>query len=391
MTNQTKDFCKRLNINFSDELVPFLKKGKELYAAKGLSAVDKERIISFNNEYNIFRKWFDDVLAACDEVSKDEDLLVYIYTLVCVIKGNAPLSVLEAPDRARMDTDFAPLFALLYFLEDMIDNMKRRGCTHQIISDTLYGFDSEMNDYYAIHGRSGMRSYIWWFLLFVRGELLRIGRFQFQILKLQNKIRVYTKADDVKVLIDGEYMHRDGMIFGSLGQEDEAGRYYAEITQNGDEVTGYACNELGECVSERITLKGYTEVLRAGDDVISVHIPSDGPLDYDYSEKSYAEAKELFQNYYPEYNFKAFYCDSWLLEKRLKAIMGRETNITRFADGYITFPTKSTGSAVYGFLFNQKGIVDPSTLPENSSMHTKVKEYLSAGNIFHEKGGVRLF
>ena len=246
MINQTQNFCKRLGIDFCNELVPFYEKGVELYRQKGTYAIDKGRIIAHNNEYNFFRKWLSDVLSACDEIAKDEDLLVYIYTLVCIIEADAPLSILKAPDRQRMDTDFAPLFSLLYFLEDLIANMKKRGCSHDVISDTLYGFDSEMNDYYSVHGRSGMRVYIWWFLLFVKGEILRVGRFQFQILKLGHKIRVYKKDDDIKILIDGEYMHRDGMVFGSYGQTDEENKYFAEISENGDEVTGYACNELGK-------------------------------------------------------------------------------------------------------------------------------------------------
>jgi len=391
MINQTKAFCKRLNIKYTDELVPFYQKGVELYAQKGLFAVSKNRLIEFNDEYNIFRRWFDDVLKACDEVRKDEDLLIYIYTLVCIISEKAPLSVLEAPDRCRMDTDFAPLFALLYFLEDMIDNMKRRGCSHQVISDTLYGFDSEMNDYFRLYGRSGMRIYVWWFLLFVHGELLRVGRFQFQILKFEDKVRVYAKDGDVKVLIDGQYMHRLGMVFGSEAQQDEAGKFFADIHQCGDEVTGYACDESGNCVMPKITLKGYTEVLRWGDDVISVHIPSDGPLEYEYSQKSYDEAKRLFKSAYPEYDFKAFHCSSWLLEKKLKDIMGKDTNITRFADCYTIYPQLSEGEDVYTFLFSQKGKVPPSSLPENSSMHTKVKEYLMHGGVFYEKSGIILF
>lgn len=390
MINQTKNFCARLNIKYSDELVPYYKNGLELYRRNGLLAVSKERIITYNNEYSFFRKWLSDVLKACDEVAKDEDLLVYVYTLVSVIQTNAPLSVLETPDRGRMDTDFAPLFSLLYFLDDMINNMKKRGCSRRIISDTLNGFDSEMNDYYRIYGRSGMRIYVWWFLLFVRGEILRIGRFQFQITKLSDKIRVYAKGNDVKVLMDGEYMHTNGMVFGSAGQDDEANKYFASIEKNGDSVTGYAADYLGEVSASKFTLHGYHEVLRCGDSVIGVHIPSDCRLDYEASEASYAEAVSFFKKAYPEYDFKAFHCSSWLLEKRLKDIMGKETNITRFADKYTVFPQLSEGDDIYTFLFNRPGKVKADELPEESSMHRKVKKYLSDGNVFYEKSGIIL-
>ena len=133
MKDDAKAFCQRLNLKYTDELLPHYNRGVELYREKGFLAVDKERILAHHNKYNIFRKWLSDVLAACDEVAKDEDLLVYIYALVSVIESKAPLSVIGSPDRQRMDTDFAPLFSLLYFLEDMIAQMKKRGCSHSII------------------------------------------------------------------------------------------------------------------------------------------------------------------------------------------------------------------------------------------------------------------
>jgi hypothetical protein len=67
--------------------------------------------------------------------------------------------------------------------------------------------------------------------------------------------------------------------------------------------------------------------------------------------------------------------------------MGRDTNITRFADRYITYPIKNNGTAVYSFLFNQPKPCAPELLPEESSMHKLVKQYLMEGNFFYEKGG----
>lgn len=388
MHTQFKDFCGRLNIACNDEVLPHYEAGLALYREYGLHALDKDRLIKLNDKYCIFRKWFDDVLLSIDEILKDEDLIVYIYTLIAIIRAKAPVTILESPNRGTIDTDYAPLFSLLFFLEDMIGDMERRGVPHEIISDTLNGFDTEMNDYYDIFGRSGMRTYVSWFMLFIKHELLRVGRFQFQIKKFTDKIRVYRKGDDVKILIDGDYVHKKGMLFGSANQDDEAGRFYAEITEDGDTVTGYAANEFGECVPEKITLCGYKEMLRAGDDVISVHIPSHCPLSVEVSEKSYEMAKEIFSRCYSEYDFKAFMCSSWMMEKRLRQIMGKDTNVTLFADKYHAYPLLSQGAGIYSFLYHLSGQVEAKDLPENSSMQRAVKQYLLDGNVFYEKGGI---
>ena len=269
--------------------------------------------------------------------------------------------------------------------------MKRRGCSHEIISDTLNEFDMEIDDYYKCFGRSGIRTYTAWLITFVRVEILRIGKLQFQIKKLTDKIKVFKKDDDVKILIDGADMHQKGMVFGSAQQADEEGRYFADIKEHGDAVSGYAANEFGECVPEMLTLKGYKEILSKDDYVISVHIPSDGSLDYELCEKSYKNAEELFVRYYPEYKFKAFVCFSWLMEKRLKTILGKETNITRFADEYFAYPVVSDGNDIYLFLYNLPSPVPACELPEKSSLQKKVKNYLESGNVFYSKGGIRLF
>ena len=391
MSQQVKDFCERLNIEYHEELNPYYEKGLALYKEKGLFAIDKERITSYHNKYNIFRKWFDDVIKACDAIKGDEDLIVFIYTLVAVIEDNAPLSIIPMPNRESIETDHAPLFSLLYFLEDMVGDMERRGLPHEVISDTLYGFDSEMNDYYSMFGRSGVRSYVGWFLLFVRKEIIRVGRFQMQFKKFPDKLRVFEKDGDIKILIDGAEVHKKGMLFGSKDQDDEAGKYFAEITEDENGITGYPVDEMGNCVPEKITIKGYKEILKPGDDVISVHIPSDGPLDYEYSEKSYEETMRIVKEGYPEYDFKAFTCWSWLMAKEIMQIMGRDTNITRFSNKYLSYPINSQGTGVYAFLYNLPGPVDPKDLPERSSMHTLVKKFLMEGNTLYERGGIRLF
>ena len=79
------------------------------------------------------------------------------------------------------------------------------------------------------------------------------------------------------------------------------------------------------------------------------------------------------------------------MEKKLKELMGKETNITKFADEYITYPLCSQGNGVYLFLYNLFSPVPPHKLPENTLLQKSVKSYLADGNAIYEKGGIRLF
>lgn len=210
---------------------------------------------------------------------------------------------------------------------------------------------------------------------------------QFEFKILDDKIRVYQKADDIKILMDGEYMHMSGMVFGSAGQENEEKKYLAEIIEENGSIIGYAANIFGECDSEKVTLEGYTERLRFGDKVLRVHIPSDGAFTKELCDASYEQAIEVVKQCYPEFDYKAICCHSWMMEKRLRQIMRRDTNITRFADRYYVFPRKSSGDDVFTFLYHMHTRVSAEILPEKNSMQKAVKDYLREGKHIYEKGG----
>ena len=192
----------------------------------------------------------------------------------------------------------------------------------------------------------------------------------------------------MKILWDDAILHRGGMPFGTAGFTEEAGRFRAVLEESGDSVTGFTVNEWGECAAEPVTLRGYREVLRRGDNVLSVHIPALEPFTPEICDASFSDAVRIFRTYYPEFPFRAFHCHSWMLERRLVQIIGRESNITHFGRRFTVYPVVSSGHDVYSFLFHVPKAVPPEELPEKTSMQRKVKEYLCAGNYYYEKSGV---
>jgi len=70
--------------------------------------------------------------------------------------------------------------------------------------------------------------------------------------------------------------------------------------------------------------------LKKGDNVIEIHIPQRGPLDNDECIASIKEAKEFFEKYYPDYDYKCFTCDSWLLGSDAQEIVSPDSNIGKF-------------------------------------------------------------
>lgn len=391
------EFCKRLGIQHHEQLDEYFLKGQTLLSKHGKFALDKERLLRLNEKYNFMRTFREEILAGCDEVAKDDALLLFVYVLAAIYMdgktptysaGGVSVTITDVPDRERFDTDIAPLYSSYFFLEEMIEDYERRGLPYEVISDTLAAMELEMNDYVGIYGRVGMRRYVSWYFHWVKRDLISIGRFQFEIMPFRYKVRAYRRGDDVKLLLDGYKVHRSGLILGSAGMTDEDGSFTADIKDEDGAFVGYTTNEFGECNTSAERLEGYKEILRQGSMVLNVHIPSKLPLTPEICEKSYNDAIKILRKAYPEYDFKAICCASWMMEKRICEILGKKTNLSRFSDPYIGFPLQSQGRGIYSFVYNLHQPIPTEELAEDTSLRRAIKQHLLKGGFVYEKGGI---
>ncbi len=391
MKARATEFCNRLGLEYTEELLPYFERGAMRYEREGLAIFDPERLRRINGKYNIFRVLLEHVIEAGEIIKKNPDLVLYNYIAAEVIADRAPFnSLLSLPDRGCAESDHSPTYAILSHLEGAIAILEERSLPLEVISDSLNGIESEMLAYGEFNGRYGTRGFVGWYTLFLRGEILRIGRLQYQFVKLSNPIRVFKRGEDVAVLMDGVEMHRKGMIFGSLGQSDEEGKYFADIVKEGNTVRGYRTNKYGEADPEPVTLEGYSEKLARGDNVLSVHITNSEPMSFELVKESFEAADVFFAKYYSDVGVKGYYIHSWLLEKRLRDIMGRDTNITRLADLFVGIPVRGGQHGVYMYLFGCSEDTPVEELPEKTSMQRAVKKYMLDGNYFFDKAGIRL-
>lgn len=391
MRESAVNFCKRLNIEFFDELVPYYEKGVKLKGELGLSIFDKERLISLNEKYSFFKHGLDPVLEAREHIIKNEDIVLFNYIMIEIIKdGKNTNKILPAPLGTSPETDFCNTYAVLYFVESAIEILKKRSLSDEIIGDSLSGIESEMLAYHDMHSRYGTRDYQDWYLYFIRGEIIRIGRLQYQFTTLSSPIRIFERDGDVVIMMDKVDMHKKGMLFGSLGQDDEAGRYYAEVKTDGNRITGYAANKYGEVEPVPVTIEGYSEPLKLGDNIAAIHITNGEPFGFDSVKESMKMAEIILREHYSDMNIKCFFGHSWVFEKRLRDIMGRDTNLTLLADYFVCYPAKAGMHGVFEYVFSVPQDTPYESLPENTSMQRGIKKYLLDGNIFYEKMAIRL-
>ena len=115
--------------------------------------------------------------------------------------------------------------------------------------------------------------------------------------------------------------------------------------------------------------------------VLNIHIPEDGPLDFTLCQLSIQKASAFFAEYYPEYAYKGFICDSWLLDPANQTFMDKSCNILKFSTLFSPifasrFPNKDLQKRVFGKVYKKR---DFASLPETTSLQKNAKAYLLGG------------
>lgn len=115
--------------------------------------------------------------------------------------------------------------------------------------------------------------------------------------------------------------------------------------------------------------------------VLNIHIPEGGRLDFSECEKSLDTAREFFALYFPDYDYKGFVCDSWLLDPRNSEFMNPESNIMKFPELFCTvFKTHKNNREIIRRLWGaQNERTNYSLLSEDTDLRKRTKKYLLSG------------
>lgn len=123
-------------------------------------------------------------------------------------------------------------------------------------------------------------------------------------------------------------------------------------------------------------------LVEKGDPVIQLHIPEDGPMDLESCGRSMKRMSEFFAKYRPDYQWKGFYCVSWLFDPQLLPMFPAYSNVLKFyALGYSHPVDIKTDTK-----FRIFGSLDPDTVENPTSLQRNAAEFLRSGGVFKEGG-----
>lgn len=116
-----------------------------------------------------------------------------------------------------------------------------------------------------------------------------------------------------------------------------------------------------------------------GENLIYIHIPEGEKLNKDKCDESVALADVFFKTYFPEYDYRFYFCESWLLYGNNREFMAQDCNIVKFMCMFdIRYSIKVDVQAIERIFGKRKLFM--KNYPEKTDLQKRAKEYLLRGN-----------
>lgn len=176
---------------------------------------------------------------------------------------------------------FTRLAVVCFKLIDLKQRYLEKGIPDQIFVDTIQDVKLRQELYFQKTGTIGLdREAVIWFRHLFNMHIFKLNGLQFQLFHM--------------VYLDGQTIGEEYMTFS---QEQK-------------------------------------EKLPEGTPVINVHVQCFADISPAVCDQSFSAAFDFFHKFFPEHKFKAFICYSWLLFSGNQSLMGKQSNILKFAQRF---------------------------------------------------------
>lgn len=252
---------------------------------------------------------------------------------------------------------------------------------------------SDLAVWVANHKRNfGTPGFAWmvvgWFQSHINLTLLSFGRLQFNTsCSFPCKVKVFRNrhTQETIAMVSAPVRFNADGICDDLQETPSPGSWTSSFADHPQSWAGNKITPDGRVQKHPSELlkTEWDMVLSQGDPVINIHIPECGPLNPETCHDSMRRACKFFAEYLPDYRWKAFFCDSWLLDPQLQKILPKESNILAFQrDSYLLpFPGEAdTIFRCFGVKAARDGI---ATVPLRTSLQHALVKFLKDGGRFH--------
>ena len=188
----------------------------------------------------------------------------------------------------------------------------------------------------------------------------------------------------------GDRARRDGQIDGVNGVTDPEA-FTTMLEENEREVRGNRVLPEGRISPEAVTLdrREWVCALKEGDYMLALHIPGGEGYTAERVKQSCEEAMAFYRQYYPEYDYKGIWSESWLFDPGLREILSPERNIIRVQKQFYCYPTEEGDRMIRLEVLGDEH-ADYRKLTPRNSLEKGMFEVWDRGDRFHTTGAFLL-
>ena len=184
----------------------------------------------------------------------------------------------------------------------------------------------------------------------------------------------------------GDRIRKDGQPDGVNGVTDpEAFTTVLEETE--EAVRGNRVLPEGLVSRETVSLnkKTWEKALGEDDYMLALHIPGGEGYTPERVKQSCEEALAFFGKYYPEYDYKGIWSESWLFDPGLREILSPERNIIRVQKQFYCYPTEEGDRMIRLEVLGDEN-ADHRKLAPRNSLERGMFAVWDRGGRFHTTG-----
>ena len=368
------------------------------YEQNGAALADPAYYDALERDYGLIGEHLPVFREAAEAIAARDALARYLALLCHALterdKITSDLTTLTFPkdEENSLAVRMLPSLAMMQGMRYADGIMRARGIPDDIRKTALRSILGCVGGYRMRHnGEYGCFAF-GWFQLAYDAKLYVVGSLQMELgFPSMDFFRVYENGEGKIIsLANGFRVHRSGFALGSFRFEDEEGAFTAEFTETPDAYIGHPYDENGYVCKEKVTLSRseWHEKLMPGDPVVNLHIPSGVPFTPEALDETDKKMREFLAAYFPDYNYRAFFCGSWLLDPQLADLLGENSNIVRFGRRFTPVCTQNDGYGVFRFAFLMPdNNFTFEELPERTSLQRAVKKHYLDGKAIYAMHG----
>ncbi|MGN0521836.1 MAG: acyltransferase domain-containing protein [Eubacterium sp.] len=112
-----------------------------------------------------------------------------------------------------------------------------------------------------------------------------------------------------------------------------------------------------------------------GENLIFIHIPQGEKLEYSKCVESLDKSVSFFKEFFPDYKYRYYLCESWLLYGENHRFMKSQSNILKFSSMFDIAYSIAYDEQAIERIFGKRQIIK-ANYPENTSLQKSAKEFM---------------